>query len=308
MLDDRTLLDHMRMLDDPHRLDAFARALGVACPGRTVAEIGVGLGPLSLLALKAGARRVYGIEVDPRTLQCTVDLLSAHGFGPDRFVPLVGRSDEIVLPEPVDVLVGELVDSIGIGENASYYLGEARRRWVRPEGLVIPGRIRIDVALTGSDRFARERCFWSETLPSRHGLDYEAVADRMALPRRTLRIEADEVLSATARWQDLDFGVDERVAERRSLDLEVVTAGRAEGVVVHFRLDLLGDDVFIDTAPDRAPTCWEQGFLPLPRPLDVEPGQRFRLELSAPPTREPWAAVQASLDLLPPAPERLSAR
>lgn len=308
MLDDRTLLDHMRMLDDPHRLDAFARALGVACPGRTVAEIGVGLGPLSLLALKAGARRVYGIEVDPRTLQCTVDLLSAHGFGPDRFVPLVGRSDEIVLPEPVDVLVGELVDSIGIGENASYYLGEARRRWVRPEGLVIPGRIRIDVALTGSDRFARERCFWSETLPSRHGLDYEPVADRMASPRRTLPIGADEVLSATARWQDLDFGVDERVAERRSLDLEVVTAGRAEGVVVHFRLDLLGDDVFIDTAPDRAPTCWEQGFLPLPRPLDVEPGQRFRLELSAPPTREPWAAVQASLDLLPPAPVRLSAR
>lgn len=307
MLDDRTLLDHMRMLDDPERLAPFARALDVACPGQVVAEIGVGLGPLSLLALQAGAQRVYGIEVDPRTLQCAVDLLAAHGFGPDRFLPLVGRSDEIELPEPVDVLVGELVDSIGIGENASYYLGEARQRWVRPEGLLIPGRIRVDVALASSDRFARERRFWSETLPSRHGLDYEPIADRLASPRRTLRIEADEVLSATARWQDLDFGTDRSVAERRSLELEVLTAGRAEGVVVHFRLDLLGNEIFIDTAPDRAPTCWEQGFLPLPRPLDVEPGQRFRLDLAAPPTREPWAAVQAALDLLPSAAAHLSA-
>ena len=40
MLDDRTLLDHVRMLDDPRRLEPFARALAATCEGRVVAEIG----------------------------------------------------------------------------------------------------------------------------------------------------------------------------------------------------------------------------------------------------------------------------
>jgi predicted O-methyltransferase YrrM len=299
MLDDRTLTDHMRMLQDTERLGPFARALRAACPERTVAEIGVGLGPLSLIALQAGARRVYGIEVDPRTLQCTVDLLAAHGFGPDRFVPLVGRSDEIALPEPVDVIVGELIDSIGIGENAGYYLGDARRRWLRPDGVVIPGRMRVDVALAASEQLTRERRFWTEILPERHGLDYGPIVDRLASPRRTLRVEPDEILSTTACWQDVDFGSGRPVAEHRELDLEVTATGRADGIVVHFRLELGSDEIFIDTAPERTPTCWEQGFLPLPRGLDVEAGQHLRLELTAPPTREPWAPVQAALDLGP---------
>ena len=300
MLDDRTLMDHMRMLEDGERLGPFARALRSTCHARVVAEIGVGLGPLSLLALQAGARRVYGIEVDPRTLQCTVELLSAHGFGPDRFVPLIGRSDEIDLPEPVDVLVGELIDSIGIGENAGYYLDDARRRWVRPGGVVIPGRMRVDVALAASAQLARERRFWSEVLPERHGLDYAPIVDRLSSPRRTLRVAPDEVLSTTAQWQDVDFTTGRPVAEQRELDLEVTASGRADGIVVHFRLDLVGDQVFVDTSPGRTPTCWEQGFLPLPRGLDVEVGQHLRLELTAPPTREPWAPVRAALDLRPP--------
>lgn len=295
MLDDRTLLDHRRMLDDPIRVGAFARALGESCSGRVVAEIGVGLGPLSLLALQSGARRVYGIEVDPRTLALATELMRQNGFGPDRFVPLLGRSDEIALPEPVDVLVGELIDSIGVGENGAWFLGDARSRWLRPGGHVIPGKIHIEVALASSAVFGDERRLFADTLRIRHGLDYRPVLGHLASPRRTLTVEPDELLTALAPWQTVDFDAGASVPLESTLQLEAHRDGAADGLVFGFVLELI-EGVTIDTRPGTPWTCWEQGFLPLPSALGVRAGDRFDLALSCPTTVEPWAPVRVTLD------------
>ena len=301
MLDDRTLLDHHRMLVDELRLEPFGRALRATCADRVVVEIGVGLGPLSLMALRAGARRVYGIEADPRTLAFSTELMQAHGFGPDRFVPLCGRSDEIVLPELADVVVGELIDSIGIGENAAHYLGDAGRRWLRPGGLVIPGHLSVDVWLAECAVYAQERAFWTHGLRARHGLDYGPMIERLTAPRRTLTVTREECLSDPARWVDVDFGRGQPVHEHATLEFEIRRDGVVQGLAASFLLRLV-DDIVIDTTPGRPATCWEQGFLPFPRPLPVRAGQRFRLELAAPPTDEPWTPVSAELERLEPSP------
>jgi len=295
MLDDRTLLDHRRMLDDPIRVSAFARALGESCAGHVVAEIGVGFGPLTLLALRAGAQRVYGIEVDPRTLALATELMHQNGFGPDRFVPLLGRSDEIVIEEPVDVLVGELIDSIGVGENGAWFLADARKRWLRSGGRVIPGRIRIAVGLAASEVFRDERRLFADTLRSRHGLDYRPVLDLLAGPRRTLTVEPDELLTALVPWQMVDFDAGAAVPLESTVQLEARRDGAADGLVFGFELELV-EGVTIDTRPGTPWTCWEQGFLPLPAPLQVREGECFDLALTCPTTVEPWAPVRVTLD------------
>lgn len=295
MLDDRTLLDHRRMLDDPRRVDPFLQALRSTCADRTVAEIGVGFGPLSLFALQSGARRVYGIEVDARTLDFSTELIRAHGYDEDRFVPLVGRSDEIDLPERVDVLVGELIDSVGIGENGAYFLADARRRWLRPGGRVMPGRIRVEVALSASERFARERRFFGETLRTRHGLDYRPVLDRLAAPRRSLTVHGGELLTASETWQEIDFGSGETARPCTALDFTVLRQGRIDGLVFGFVLDVV-DGIDIDTRPGTPPTSWEQGFLPLPVPIEAHEGDHFHAVLTCPTTVEPWAPLCIELE------------
>ena len=63
------IFEYQSMMVDETRMLAYRRAIQRVCPGQVVCEIGVGLGPLSLMALQAGAKRVYGIEVAPDALE-----------------------------------------------------------------------------------------------------------------------------------------------------------------------------------------------------------------------------------------------
>ena len=297
MLDDRTVLDHRLMLEDRLRLEAYRRSIDLNCRDRVVVEIGTGLGPLALFALRAGARRVYGIEVDPRTLGLATDLIRAHGFGPDRFVPLCGRSDRLDLPEPADVLVSELLDSAAVGENALFYVEDARRRWLAPDGIVIPRSLRVDVALAGSEEFARERRFWSEDLLQRHGIDFAPIAGRLLSPRRSLHVRQEDLLTDWTRWQDLDLQAGDTPLRRVLVDLRTGRDGRAEGLALAFRAEL-GDGAVLDTHPAAGPTHWSQGWLPLPASVPVGAGGVYAVELELPPTDEPWAPIRAALDVV----------
>ena len=85
-MDDRMLRRTLEALSDPVRLHAYQAALEQCCPGRVVCEIGVGVGVLSLMALKTGAARVYGIDADSEALQLAAQVIRRNGFDSDRFV------------------------------------------------------------------------------------------------------------------------------------------------------------------------------------------------------------------------------
>jgi hypothetical protein len=55
---------HWVMLNDYDRNAAYRAAIRRSAPGRTVYDLGAGVGPMSYYALAAGARRVYGFEID----------------------------------------------------------------------------------------------------------------------------------------------------------------------------------------------------------------------------------------------------
>lgn len=118
--------DYEIMMSDSVRMRAYHRAINAVCGGKTVCEIGVGLGPLTMMALQAGATRVYGIEADSDALMAAKRVIRDNGFGPDRFVPIEGLSIDVELPERVDVILCELFDSTGFAENIVTFTGRPR--------------------------------------------------------------------------------------------------------------------------------------------------------------------------------------
>ena len=60
---------YQQLMADPVRMRAYQRAIRRVCPGKVVCEIGSGLGPLALMALRSGAERVYAIELDESPLR-----------------------------------------------------------------------------------------------------------------------------------------------------------------------------------------------------------------------------------------------
>ena len=51
------------------------------------------------MALQAGTTRVYGVEVNPEALEVATAIIRGHGYGEDRFKPLLGLPTTLVLPE-----------------------------------------------------------------------------------------------------------------------------------------------------------------------------------------------------------------
>ena len=99
---------HHTMLADRHRCRAFEEAIArVVRPGDVVFEAGAGTGLLSYFAARR-ARKVYAVEADPSVAALGRALIQRNGLE-GRVEYRHGLAQEQLPPEPVDVVIGEML-------------------------------------------------------------------------------------------------------------------------------------------------------------------------------------------------------
>lgn len=257
-------------------MSAYRQAIEATCKGKLVCEIGVGLGPLSLMALQAGAKRVYGIEIDGDALEAAKAVIAANGFGPGRFIGLRGRSDSVQLPERVHVILSETLDSMGVGENTAAYMADAKRRFLRASGRFLPERLECFVALAHPSAYLEQLAFWKEQMPE-FGMNYDTLADLHRGAKHTISIANDDLAGPFMPWLDIDFNAAPPAMSTAML-LPATKTGPVSGLAIAFDATL-APDVHIRTYPDDPLTHWKQGFQPFPqRWLEVTAGQLVYVE------------------------------
>lgn len=268
---------HELMLGDRLRMAAFRAAIGEAVrPGHVVLDLGTGTGILAQWALEAGAARAYGLDVSASVLDTAVRRLGGAGFG-ERFRPVLGMSYGVELPERVDVVISETLGNLVDNESCVPILADARERFLKPGGVLLPGRAqsylapvaaeRAHAALAGGDvrggdpsRVGRWSTYYDTVLPwSAH----------LAGPR-LLR----------------DYGFTR--ADRDEYDVELTFPIARDGVFTGFKgwfvaelsatvtLDISGDDI----AGGGASDSWKHCYLPVRRPVAVRAGDRLTVALS----------------------------
>ncbi len=133
---------HGLLLGDDLRMRSYERAIREAVrPGAVVLDLGTGTGVLARWALDAGASRVYGIERDEALLERTVASFVADGVG-HAFVPLAGFSYDVEVPEPVELIISEILGNLVDNEDCCRILEDARRRFLQPKvGRLLPRRV-----------------------------------------------------------------------------------------------------------------------------------------------------------------------
>lgn len=274
----RQVLDYGRMMQDGPRMRAYGEAIAATCPGRTVCEVGVGLGPLSLMALRAGAKKVYGIEADGEALALATEVMAANGFDGSRFVPVRGLSTAVTLPEPADVVLSETLDAMGLGENTALFMGDARR-FLAPGGVFLPSRLECHVALASPAAYRERMAFWGESLPADYGLAYGPVHRALRAQQHTLPVRADELLSRWESWQRVDFAAPSSFRPVSPVLFVPTREGEALGLACSFEATL-APGVRLRTRPDDAPTHWQQAFHPFPEPVTLRRGDVVYCELA----------------------------
>jgi protein arginine N-methyltransferase 1 len=273
----RQVLDYGKMMEDRARMQAYAAAITALCPGRTVCEVGLGLGPLSLMALRAGAKKVYGVELDPEAVELATRVIRANGFDASRFEALQGLSMKVELPEKVDVLISETLDSMGIGENTALFMNDAKR-FLKDGGVFLPSRLDCYAALASPAGYRDRMTFWNDSLPAEFGLEYGPVAAELRAARHTFAVTPGEVLSGWERWQTIDFAASSTLRPVSPLLFVPTREGEVLGLAWAFDATL-APGVKLRTFPEDAPTHWQQGFHAFPQPVRVRAGDVVYVEL-----------------------------
>lgn len=103
-------------LIDEERTSAFDKAISATVrSGDVVVDMGTGSGVLAMLAARAGAKKVYAIEIDQSNIATLGAVFRANGLD-DRIVLVQGDVCKIDLPEKVDVIIGEMIATALIEE------------------------------------------------------------------------------------------------------------------------------------------------------------------------------------------------
>ena len=268
---------HRTLSADRVRNNAFARTLkAVIRKGETtVADIGAGTGILALMAARLGAREVFLYEA-AEVASVAAKVLKANRARNCHLMPF--HSTEMVDPPRVDVVVSETLGNYPLEENTIETLNDARRRFLKSDGVIIPARLEQFVSPVVSDRIHRELCAWENI-----GFDLDlSPAMQMSLNNiyvRTLAVK--ELLDngrRTKMWDAIDFTKQNRSARKGEAVWRLSRTTTIFGFATWWAVELV-PGITLSTAPDAPRTHWEQLYFPLLTPLKARAGETVMISL-----------------------------
>jgi protein arginine N-methyltransferase 1 len=268
---------HRTLLADRVRNAAFHAALErVIVKGETtMADIGAGTGFLGFLAAQLGAKRVDLYEA-AGVAEVARRLLRHNRLRNCRIFAM--HSTEVLEPDRVDVVVCETLGNYAFEENIVETLNDARKRFLKPGGVIVPAGVRQFVCPVVSPRFLEELAAWDKV---GYGLDF-GPAKTMTLNNIYVRTFAPgDVLEdgrAAQVWDELAFDRHNKTTRAGEASWTLSRRTTIHGLALWWTA-LVADGIVLPTGPGDAPTHWEQLYLPMLAPVTVEPGQTLAARL-----------------------------
>lgn len=265
--------EHRQYLADPHRLQAFERAIAATVkPGDVVIDLGAGTGILGLLACRAGAARVYAID-DGGIIELARSLCRANGFA-DRVVFVKGLSTRVTLPEKANVVVADQIGRFGFEAGVWEFFTDARARLLAPGAATIPSRVELWVAPVEAPDLFEQIDFWSGR-PA--GFDTSAARATAVNTGYPAHLAPAQLLGESGSLANLNLAEPEPRSISAETELVALRAGTLHGLGGWFRAEL-APGIFMSNAPgDPARIDRRNVFLPISRAVLIEAGDRIRV-------------------------------
>jgi len=260
--------EHLGYVADAFRLEQFRSAVAqVVQPGDRVGDLGCGTAMLGLLCLQAGAGHVDAID-STTAIEIARQSLSQAGWG-DKANFIHGKSFQVALPEAVDVVICDHVGYFGFDYGLIEIMADARRRFLKPGGRLIPGRLRLQLGAVESDKCRQLAEGWQAPgIPGEfHWLRQHGINTKHAV-----NLQAEEVLAGPAELGCIDLKAENPDFFSWTVELTMARDGIMHGLAGWFECEL-AENVWMTNSPMSAQAIKRsQAFLPIDGPLAVKAG------------------------------------
>jgi SAM-dependent methyltransferase len=266
------------MMNDAYRNDCYDRAIRKAVTADTrVLDIGSGSGLLAMMAARAGAQQVTTCEKVKPIANMARQIVALNGFTDT--VKVVNKISTdlkigVDLPDKANLLVSEIFDVGLLAEGAVPVIEHARAHLLTPDAQILPRAATVYAVLVESTALYQE-----DRVQTASGFDvspFNAFASNHNYLQNYLRNFPHRLLSETFAVFDCDFCGAPILPQKTAITVDITASGTCHAVVFWFRL-WLDTEIFIDTSPFTADTCWMQAIQLWRSPLTVMEGQVFRL-------------------------------
>ena len=282
-----TIDNHRSMFFDELRNKYYLDAINkVVNKNSIVLDLGAGLGILGLMALSAGAKKVYLVE--PAEIINITKLLIKENDLSDRVECIEGTIEDVELPEKVDVILSVFTGNFLLSEDLLPSLFYARDKFLAPGGTLIPDRAKMfSVPVSAEAYYAKHIDCWSDSLQD---VDFSLVRTFSAncVYAYSSKKREAKFLSEPNEILELDFMNAGEAACRNTSEIEILENGKLHGFLGWF--DARVGDKWLTTSPEAEQMHWNQVFLPLLKPVDVNRGEKVSCELKRPEFGE-WSWV-----------------
>ncbi|MUG96207.1 amino acid adenylation domain-containing protein [Scytonema sp. UIC 10036] len=257
------------MTHDEERNQSYEYAINELVRDRVVVEIGTGQDAiLARLCVAAGAKKVYAIEGSKEAYNCATALVKRLGLE-DKIILIHGYSQEVNLPEKVDVCVSEIIGTIGGSEGVAAILNDARR-FLKEDGCMIPHRSLTKIAAVSLPDELQNPIF-HETPGHYVQQIFTHLGHPFDLRLCIKNFPQANIISDTDIFEDLNFSDFTETEYSRKITLKIAKLGRLDGFLLWLNL-YTAPGVLINSI-EQQNSNWLPVYFPVFYPgIEVYPG------------------------------------
>src|SRR5882724_7779526 len=279
------LAGYGKMIMDRIRTSAYQQALVRAIkPGDVVVDLGAGTGLFTLHACRLGAKLVHVIEPNPM-IQVAREIVRANGFS-DRVTFYQAISFDVELPQPTDVVVTDPLGVLPLNERAIPTIIDARRRLLKPGGVLVAKRDTIWAALVEANEIYSTH-YEDPWRRSNDGFNLGPARQRRVNTVSRHHLKHGQLLSVPVPWATLDYLTVETASAQGTVQFEVLRPGLAHGFILWFDSELI-DGINLSNAPGKPELIYGQLFFPMQEPVPVVRKQLITVDVRADPVGDDY--------------------
>ena len=271
------LSEHFSYLSDRVKVDRYKAVIDrLVRPGHVVLDLGCGSGVLGLMALRAGARKVYFVE-EGVILEAARQTVVNAGLA-DKAEFLQTNSFQLTLPEQVDLVLCDHVGYFGFDYGILDLLADAKQRFLKPDGVIVPGEFELRLAPIESDECRKLVGQWHDGSVDE---DFSWLGSASANTKHAVNLKSEALLADAAPLATLELGTEIAPFLSWTVEFDCARDGTLDGVAGWFDC-LLFDDVRMSNSPTITDSLKRpQAFLPLAAPVNVSAGERLKVTVMA---------------------------